>query len=115
MSGRGSRPRRSTPRAATFQIKYADAAVEHLRDFSAHERALVLDTVAKQLSHQPTLPTRKRKLLRANPVAPWELRIGDLRVYFDVERAPDAVVTIRAVGLKRRERVLTAGVEVDLT
>ena len=29
------------------------------------------------------------QLLRANPVAPWELRIGDLRVYFDVEQVPE--------------------------
>jgi mRNA-degrading endonuclease RelE of RelBE toxin-antitoxin system len=47
-------------------------------------------------------------------VAPWELRIGDIRVYFDVEQAPEAIVTIRAVGRKRREKVLIGGVEVDL-
>ena len=82
---------------------------------SAHQRTLVLDTVVQQLTHQPTLPTRNRKLLRANPVAPWELRIRDIRVYFDLEEAPEAIVTVRAVGLKLREKVLIGGVEVDLT
>jgi hypothetical protein len=46
---------------------------------------------------------------------PWELRIGDVRVYFDVEETPEAVVTIRAVGIKTRERFLIGGKEVDLT
>jgi mRNA-degrading endonuclease RelE of RelBE toxin-antitoxin system len=71
--------------------------------------------VPQQLGHQPTLPTRNRKLLRANAVAPWELRVGDIRVYFDVEERPEAIVIVRAVGVKIRERVLIGGVEVDLT
>lgn len=43
--------------------------------------------------------------MRPNPVAPWELRIGNLRVYYDVEEEPEAVVFIRAVGIKGRNRV----------
>lgn len=64
--------------------------------------------------HQPTLPSRNRKLLRANPLAPWELRVGDLRVYFDVTTEPVPVVTVRDVGVKVRERVWIAGEEVEL-
>jgi hypothetical protein len=52
--------------------------------------------------------------LRANPVAPWELRLGVLRVYFDVSLEPAPVVTVRAVGVKIRERVWIGGEEVDL-
>lgn len=104
-----------TPRGGPFHVRYGEAAVRHLRYLSARQRALVLDVVLQQLSHQPTLPTRNRKLLRANAVAPWELRIGEIRVYFDVEEAPEAIVTVRAVGVKVRERVLIGGVEVDST
>jgi len=43
--------------------------------------------------------------MRPNPLAPWELRIGKLRVYYDVEEIPEAVVYIRAVGVKERNRV----------
>ncbi len=43
--------------------------------------------------------------MRPNPLAPWELRIGNLRVYFDVEERPEAVVCIRAVGVKQRNRI----------
>jgi len=43
--------------------------------------------------------------MRPNPIAPWELRIGDLRVYYDVETEPEQIVFVRAVGIKERNRV----------
>jgi hypothetical protein len=44
---------------------------------TTRQSATVLDVVARTLTHEPTVPTRQRKVLRANAVAPWELRIGD--------------------------------------
>ncbi|RPJ36059.1 MAG: addiction module toxin RelE [Planctomycetaceae bacterium] len=73
-----------------------------------------MDTVDEQLTHQPTVETRHRKPMRPNPVAPWELRIGDLRVYYDVEEAPEKMVLIRAVGLKERNRVHIGGEVINL-
>ena len=43
--------------------------------------------------------------MRPNPLAPWELRVGDLRVYYDVEHRPRPTVYVRAVGVKQRNRV----------
>jgi hypothetical protein len=43
--------------------------------------------------------------MRPNPIAPWELRMGNLRVYYDVEDEPEPVVYIRAVGVKLRNQV----------
>ncbi len=43
--------------------------------------------------------------MRPNPLASWELRIGDLRVYYDVEDEPEPVVYIRAIGIKERNAV----------
>ena len=57
--------------------------------------------------------TRNRKRMRPNPLASHRLRIGDLRVYYDVEETA-RVVTIRAVGIKVRNRVLVAGKEIEL-
>jgi len=64
-----------------------------------------LDTVDEQLVYQPMVETKNRKPMRPNPLAPWELRIGNLRVYYDVEDDPEPVVYIRAVGVKERNRV----------
>ena len=65
----------------------------------------MLDAVDNQLTHQPTVETRNRKPMRPNPVAPWELRVGNLQVYYDVEEEPESLVYIRAVGIKQRNRV----------
>ena len=52
--------------------------------------------------------------MRPNPLAPWELRIGELRVYYESMEDPEAVVTILAIGIKERERLLIAGKEIQL-
>jgi len=103
-----------SPRSKRYRIEYADNAIQHLSLLMARQRSVVLDVVALKLTHQPTVATRNRKRLRDNTLAPWELRIGDIRVYFDSEEFPEAVVTIRAVGVKVRDRVLIGGEEVDL-
>lgn len=93
----------------TYEIDIAPAAMRHMRRLSAGQRAAVLDGIGIQLTHQPTMPTRNRKLMRPNPLAPWELRLGDLRVYYDVEEAPKPIVRVRAVGVKDRNVVRCGG------
>lgn len=88
-----------------YRIEYSPETEEHFRVLTARQQSIVLDTVEKQLQYQPTVETRNRKPMRPNPVAPWELRIGDLRVYYDVEDEPEHVVYIRAVGIKKRNKV----------
>jgi mRNA-degrading endonuclease RelE of RelBE toxin-antitoxin system len=52
--------------------------------------------------------------MRPNPVAPWELRIGNLRVYYEVKDEPEFIVTILAVGIKEREEVRIGGERIKL-
>jgi len=52
--------------------------------------------------------------MRPNPLASWELRIGKLRVYYDIEEESEKVVYIIAIGVKERNRVCIGGEEVDL-
>jgi mRNA-degrading endonuclease RelE of RelBE toxin-antitoxin system len=92
-----------------YRIAYSPDAVDHLESLSAREQATVLDSIDTQLMHQPTVETRNRKPMRPNPVAPWELRIGHLRVYFEVEEEPHPVVRIRAIGVKERNVVRIGG------
>ena len=97
-----------------YRIEAAPEISDHLARFSKHHQKLILDTVPRQLGHQPTVETRNRKRLAANPIAPWELRVGSCRVYFEVQEEPERVVRIVAVGLKVREKVMIGGVEVKL-
>ena len=98
-----------------------DRILAHLRP------KLVVDTVDRHLCHQPEIPTRNRKRLRPNPVAPWELRIGDLRVFYavevqakcrvgsqDDEAATDGRVFVLAVGVKRGNRLWVGNEECEL-
>ena len=88
-----------------YRIEYSPEAEEHLRFLTARQCATVLDGVDEQLVHEPMAETRNRKPMRPNPLAPWELRIGNLRVYYDLEDEPEPMVHIRAVGIKERNRV----------
>ena len=47
--------------------------------------------------------------MRPNDLAPWDLRIGHLRVYYDPQDEPERVVRIPAVGIKERNRVRIGG------
>lgn len=81
---------------------------------SARQRSQVFDAVDQQLLHEPGVETRNRKPMRPNPIAPWELRIRELRVYYDIVEQPARLVTILAVGVKQRNRVRIGGKEFDL-
>jgi mRNA-degrading endonuclease RelE of RelBE toxin-antitoxin system len=96
-----------------FHVEISPAAVEHLVQLTARDRSLVLDKIDEQLLHQPDVPTRNRKPMRPNALAPWELRIGSLRVYYlvDVEQS---LVRVVAVGTKIRNRVFIGGEEMEL-
>jgi mRNA-degrading endonuclease RelE of RelBE toxin-antitoxin system len=98
----------------TYRVEYDGNAEDHLAALSASDQSTVLDSVVGQLEHEPTVVTRNRKPMRVNPLAPWELRIGRLRVYYDVQVEPERIVTIRAVGIKERNRVRIGGKEIAL-
>jgi hypothetical protein len=83
------------------------------RDDGARGPAL-LDSTVRQLSHQPTLETRHRKQMQPGKeafVAPWELRVGDLRLYYETHETPQRLVVVVAVGVKVRNRLRVAGRE----
>lgn len=88
-----------------YQIVYASVTEEHFRELTARQRSIVLDAVDRQLMHQPSVATRNRKPMRENPISEWELRIGNLRVYYNVEDGERPTVNVLAIGIKRRERI----------
>src|SRR3972149_3452502 len=97
-----------------YRLAYTPDAEDHLRALTVRQQKTVVDAVDSQLASQPTLETRNRKPMRPNPLAPWELRIGNLRVYYDVEEDPKLTVCIRSVGVKQRNRVRIGKEVIDL-
>ena len=96
-----------------YEIRWSPDARDHLRLLAAHQRALVLDSVERHLREQPEDPTQKRKQLAENPLATWELRLGDVRVFYDVARKENTVDVV-AVGVKEHNRLRIGGEEVEL-
>jgi len=92
-----------------YVIGYSPEAEDHLQRFTARQQRIVIETVDRQLLNEPDMETRNRKPMRPNPVAPWELRIGDLRVYYEVSNEPQPTVTVLAIGIKVRDRVRIGG------
>lgn len=94
------------------EIRFASSAKRHLQEFSIGERAVIVAAVETQLSHQPLVETRNRKRLRPNPIAPWELRVRSMRVFYDVDYP--GVVTVLAIGAKRGNKLYIEGEEMEL-
>ena len=97
-----------------YEVRFADDVKEHLRALTIAERSTALDAIERQLLHEPLVETRNRKPLRPNPIAPWELRVGQLRVFYEVAPGEPSLVRILAVGKKDRNLLRVAGREMTL-
>ena len=88
-----------------YTIEYAEGVVEYLRSLRAYDRRQVLDTIHKRLSEAPTQRSRNKKVLiglkppweQEEPM--WELRVGNYRVFYDVNENAERVL-VRAVRQK---------------
>lgn len=98
----------------SYLVEFAESVRQQIRALPAHQRVLILEFVENQLVHEPLTETRNRKPIRPNPIAPWELRIGYLRVFYEVLADDPNVVHILAVGQKKGNTLLIAGEEVKL-
>jgi len=98
-----------------YTIEYAEDVSDDLANLRAYERKRILDSIETQLKHEPTRQTKNRKIIvglippweHVEPV--WELRVGEYRVFYDVDEAA-SVVMIRAIRHKpphkRTEEIL---------
>jgi mRNA-degrading endonuclease RelE of RelBE toxin-antitoxin system len=91
-----------------FQIVITSEAENHLRSLTAREQRIVEAAVVNRLQEKPATPTKAIKRLRPNPFAEYELRVGDLRVLYNVEGAE---VVLLLIGRKSGNRLVVAGEE----
>lgn len=97
-----------------YRIGFAESAKSHLKSLTARQRRKVIEAIETQLAHEPLKETRNRKPLRPNPIAPWELRVGKLRAFYDVPADGSEVVYVVAVGEKRGNKLFIGGKEITL-
>jgi mRNA-degrading endonuclease RelE of RelBE toxin-antitoxin system len=78
-----------------YEILLAPEAVEDLKLLRAYDRAQVKDALEKHLRHQPTRTSRSRiKRLRGFSRPQYRLRVGELRVFYDVIESRVEVLAI---------------------
>jgi mRNA interferase RelE/StbE len=81
-----------------FGIVLAPEAVSYLRRLKASVRGEVRDAIGLYLRHEPKKTSRSRiKRLRGVSRPQYRLRVGDVRVYYDVT---DDSVEVLAIVLK---------------
>lgn len=84
-----------------FKITITAEAESHFNLLSAREQRLLRAAIHARLVHQPMVETRALQKLRPNPFAQFELRVGDLRVLYNVEQTEVVILAIgRKVGNK---------------
>ena len=96
-----------------YEIEFTPEADEDLSYFRKWEQKHITDAIEPQLKYQPTVETRNRRQLRPNPVAGWELRVGDFRALYNADEQL-RVVEIIAVGVKIGNLLFVRGVRVEL-
>lgn len=100
-------------RACGLPNSVHEVGEDHLAQLTARQQAIVLDAVRTQLRCEPLRVTRNRKL-RPNPFAPWELRVGFLRVFYEVDALESHLVNVLAIGIKKGNRLIISGKEIHI-
>jgi len=96
-----------------FETRFLDSALVDLEFLKKFEQLYGIAEIEQHLSLEPATPTRKRKPLRPNDLATWELRLGIFRVFYEVDRQ-DMIVWVKAIGKKEHNCLLIRGKEVLL-
>ena len=77
------------------EIILAPEAVQDLKRLKAHVRATVRDAMEEHLRHQPARTSKSRiKRLRGLSRPQFRLRVGEVRVFYDVSERTVEVLAI---------------------
>ena len=95
-----------------FQVKLVPSADGDLDYFKMHEQKAILDAISRFLEVDANVESTRRKRLRPNPLAPWELRIGDFRVFYEIKG--DRLVRVLAIGHKERNELFIRGERIEI-
>ncbi len=97
-----------------YRIEYYPDAIEHLKELTKRNQSIIFNAIENQLTYQPNIETKQKKKMRPNQIAPWELRVGNFRIYYDIEIDSQSTVIILAIGIKERNKIYIGNKEVEL-
>ena len=91
-----------------FTITITSDAGRQLKSLTARQQRLVEASVQSRLVSKPTTESKAIKRLRPNPLAQFELRVGNLRVLYNVQ---ETEVVLLLVGIKSGNKLTVEGRE----
>jgi mRNA-degrading endonuclease RelE of RelBE toxin-antitoxin system len=91
-----------------FKVTITEDADRQFRSLPAREQRILEAAIHSRLQHQPMTLTKAIKRLRPNPFADFELRVGDLRVLYNVD---EGEVVVLLVGRKVGNKLIVQGEE----
>lgn len=78
-----------------FEIVLAPQAIADLKRLPARNRAEIRDAIEVHLRHEPTRTSRGRiKRLRGLRKPQYRLRVGDIRVFYDISETTVEILAI---------------------
>jgi mRNA interferase RelE/StbE len=97
----------------TYILDITEDANEDLSYYRAFERKVIVDVIVAQLVDRPDVETHSRKILRDNPIARWELKVGKFRVFYEID-SDAKLVTVMSIGHKEHNVLYIRGKVVQL-
>ncbi|MFQ5709215.1 MAG: type II toxin-antitoxin system RelE/ParE family toxin [bacterium] len=95
-----------------FQIEFTQSAEKDTEYFTKYEQRIIITGIRRFLSEDANVETKRKKQLRPNKLAPWELKIGNFRVFYGIEKRN--LAKIIAVGVKEHDELFVRGKRVEL-
>ncbi len=94
-----------------YQVNFTPSAADDLDYFNAFEQRIILAAINSFLSEDAHIETKRRKRLKPNPLAPWELKQDVYRIFFEIV---DKTVDILAIGYKDHNDLYIRGKKATL-
>jgi mRNA-degrading endonuclease RelE of RelBE toxin-antitoxin system len=80
-----------------FDIKFTNCAIEDLGLFPKSEQKWIVTALESKLKTGAAKESGDRKRLRLKGAGGWEIRLGDVRVFYNVDMVNE-MVKIEAIG-----------------
>src|SRR5438034_8401954 len=95
-----------------YEISLTESAKKDIESFESSDQRIVVAGIIAHLKTDAETETRRKKQLRPNPVAPWELRLDRFRVFYSIEKGTKLKVV--AFGHKEHNHLFIQGKKVQL-
>ena len=95
-----------------YNIEFGQSANDDLNYYEKYDQKIIVKAILEYLKTDANIESRKRKQLRPNPIAPWELRVGKYRIFYEITESQ--IVKILAVGHKEHNELFVRGRKVEI-